>query len=152
MPRGNMPQYPFHPYEQHSYNQYPFPMNGFPFNQQSNIPPNFFTQRPSAAPSQPQPQPQNTQQSKPEQKSEPQPSNQDRPSPEPQSMGWNQQPMGWNQPAPGNKGKGFFSYFQDKDGQVDLDKMLNTANQVANTYQQFTPIFKGISSFMKGPK
>ncbi|WP_067837579.1 YppG family protein [Amphibacillus sediminis] len=48
--------------------------------------------------------------------------------------------------------KGLMSYFQDKDGQFDLDKVFNTAGQVANTYQQFTPIIKGISSFIKGAK
>ncbi|GAA5417479.1 hypothetical protein Pryu01_02553 [Paraliobacillus ryukyuensis] len=52
----------------------------------------------------------------------------------------------------GNQMKGFMSYFQDKDGQMDLDKMLNTVGQVANTYQQITPVIKGIGSFMKGFK
>ncbi|WP_157967362.1 MULTISPECIES: YppG family protein [Paraliobacillus] len=48
--------------------------------------------------------------------------------------------------------KGFMHMFQDKDGQMDLDKMLNTVGQMANTYQQVSPIIKGIGSFMKGIK
>ncbi|SEN82651.1 YppG-like protein [Amphibacillus marinus] len=48
--------------------------------------------------------------------------------------------------------KGVMGYFQNNDGQFDLDKVFNTAGQVANTYQQFTPIVKGISSFIKGVK
>lgn len=49
-------------------------------------------------------------------------------------------------------GKGVISYFQDKDGQLDLDKMLNTVGQMANTYHQVSPIFKGLGSFVKGFK
>ncbi|GGM34271.1 hypothetical protein GCM10011351_20310 [Paraliobacillus quinghaiensis] len=52
----------------------------------------------------------------------------------------------------GQQAKGFINYFQDKDGQIDLDKMLNTVGQVANTYQQVSPLIKGIGSFMKGIK
>lgn len=48
--------------------------------------------------------------------------------------------------------KSFIHMFQDKDGQIDLDKMLNTVGQMANTYQQVSPIIKGIGSFMKGIK
>ncbi|WP_017473803.1 YppG family protein [Amphibacillus jilinensis] len=46
--------------------------------------------------------------------------------------------------------KGVMGYFQNNEGQLDFDKVLNTAGQVANTYQQFTPIVKGIGSFFKG--
>ncbi|CQR48277.1 hypothetical protein BN1058_02642 [Paraliobacillus sp. PM-2] len=52
----------------------------------------------------------------------------------------------------GQQAKGFMQYFQDKDGQMDLDKMLNTVGQVANTYQQITPMIKGLGSFIKGFK
>ncbi|MFB1051752.1 YppG family protein [Paraliobacillus sp. JSM ZJ581] len=52
----------------------------------------------------------------------------------------------------GQQAKGFIQYFQDKDGQMDLDKMLSTVGQVANTYQQVTPMIKGIGSFLKGFK
>ncbi|MRH43639.1 hypothetical protein GH741_13255 [Aquibacillus halophilus] len=46
--------------------------------------------------------------------------------------------------------KGLISYFQDSNGQVDIDKMLNTVGQMANTYHQVSPIVKGIGSFVKG--
>ncbi|WP_440896820.1 YppG family protein [Amphibacillus sp. Q70] len=46
--------------------------------------------------------------------------------------------------------KGIMGYFQDDEGQFDFDKILNTAGQVGNTYQQFSPIVKGIGSFFKG--
>ncbi|MCZ0702694.1 hypothetical protein J2T56_001029 [Natronobacillus azotifigens] len=137
MPSKNMRQMPFHPY-QYQYNQQPFQSNSFPFNQSANYPPDFFANKPSQTGTQ-VPHPQQSTNA--------------------QQSGWNpqqqgggpsaQQQFGGNQPKPS---KGFISYFQDKDGQMDLDKMLNTASQVANTYHQFTPIFKGISSFVKGVK
>ncbi|GAA4074936.1 YppG family protein [Amphibacillus indicireducens] len=46
--------------------------------------------------------------------------------------------------------KGVMGYFQNDQGKFDVDKVLNTAGQVANTYQQFSPIVKGIGSFFKG--
>lgn len=46
--------------------------------------------------------------------------------------------------------KGLMGYFQDDEGQIDFDKVLNTAGQVGNTYQQFSPLVKGIGSFFKG--
>ncbi|WP_053217420.1 YppG family protein [Virgibacillus senegalensis] len=48
------------------------------------------------------------------------------------------------------QGGGFINYFQDKNGQMDIDKMLNTVGQMANTFQQMAPLFKGFSSFIKG--
>ncbi|MBU5595410.1 YppG family protein [Amphibacillus sp. MSJ-3] len=46
--------------------------------------------------------------------------------------------------------KSVMGYFQNSEGQLDFDKVFNTAGQVANTYQQFSPIVKGIGSFIKG--
>lgn len=57
-------------------------------------------------------------------------------------------PNSWGQAPP----SGFANYFQDKNGQVDLDKMFSTVGQMANTVQQVSPIFKGIGSFIKGMK
>lgn len=57
------------------------------------------------------------------------------------------QGMGSQQKSPA---KGVMGYFQNDEGQFDVDKVLNTAGQVANTYQQFSPIVKGIGSFFKG--
>ncbi len=46
--------------------------------------------------------------------------------------------------------KGFMYYFQDKNGQLDLDKMLSTMGQMANTANQFSPLVKSLGSlFMK---
>ncbi|MFD1038377.1 YppG family protein [Virgibacillus byunsanensis] len=45
-----------------------------------------------------------------------------------------------------------FAYFQDPNGQVDLDKMFSTAGQLANTVQQFSPVVKQFSSIMKSFK
>lgn len=45
---------------------------------------------------------------------------------------------------------GLMQYFQDKNGQVDIDKMLSTMGQVANTANQFSPLVKSLGSlFMK---
>lgn len=65
----------------------------------------------------------------------------------------------WQPPFQGMQGmgvgqkptaKGVMGYFQNEQGQFDLDKVLNTAGQVANTYQQISPLVKGIGSFLKG--
>ncbi|KGP90095.1 hypothetical protein N780_06795 [Pontibacillus chungwhensis BH030062] len=50
------------------------------------------------------------------------------------------------------KPPGMMQYFQDKNGQLDLDKMLSTMGQMANTANQFSPLMKGIGSFIKGFK
>lgn len=55
---------------------------------------------------------------------------------------FNQQPN----PYPAN---GIKNYFQDKDGQVDFDKMLSTVGQLANTYHQVSPIVKQFGSIIK---
>lgn len=52
-------------------------------------------------------------------------------------------------PPKSNGSNGFLTYFQDKDGQVDLDKMLSTAGKFANTFQQIAPLVKQFSSFLK---
>ncbi|ALX49154.1 YppG family protein [Lentibacillus amyloliquefaciens] len=41
------------------------------------------------------------------------------------------------------------SYFQDHNGQLDLEKMLSTAGQVANTVKQISPVVKDVSQLMK---
>jgi len=44
----------------------------------------------------------------------------------------------------------FMSNFQNQDGKVDIDKMLGTVGQMANTYHQVSPIFKQFGTFLKG--
>ncbi|AIF45158.1 YppG family protein [Virgibacillus sp. SK37] len=52
--------------------------------------------------------------------------------------------------APGmQQGNGLLHYFQDNEGQMDLDKMLSTVGQLANTYHQVSPIVKQFGSFIK---
>ncbi|SEQ77454.1 YppG-like protein [Virgibacillus subterraneus] len=66
------------------------------------------------------------------------------------------QPMGWppyaqsiggsfNAPPKNN----LLYYFQDNNGEMDLDKMLSTAGQIANTFQQVSPVVKQVGSMMK---
>ncbi|WP_461180518.1 YppG family protein [Virgibacillus kimchii] len=45
---------------------------------------------------------------------------------------------------------GIMSNFQKEDGKVDIDKMLGTVGQMANTYHQVSPIFKQFGTFLKG--
>lgn len=57
-----------------------------------------------------------------------------------------------HQPEPHPQGKpvpNFMSNFQNENGQLDVDKMLNTVGQMANTYHQVYPIFKQFGSFIK---
>jgi len=44
---------------------------------------------------------------------------------------------------------GFVSQFQNENGQLDIDRMLSTVGQFANTYHQVYPIFKQIGGFIK---
>ncbi|WP_077324377.1 YppG family protein [Virgibacillus siamensis] len=49
----------------------------------------------------------------------------------------------------GIEGNDLFHYFQEKKGEVDLDKMLSTIGQVANTVQQVSPVVKQLGALMK---
>lgn len=40
------------------------------------------------------------------------------------------------------------SYFHDKDGNLDLNKMLSTVGQVSNTIKQVSPLFKQFGTFL----
>lgn len=44
---------------------------------------------------------------------------------------------------------GLMAHFQDENGQLDIDKMLSTVGQLANTYHQVYPIFKQIGGLLK---
>ncbi|GAB3045396.1 YppG family protein [Virgibacillus ainsalahensis] len=48
---------------------------------------------------------------------------------------------------PGNNN--LFAYFQNNEGQVDVDKMISTVGQLANTYHQVSPIVKQFGSLIK---
>ncbi|SHG32331.1 YppG family protein [Ornithinibacillus halophilus] len=48
-----------------------------------------------------------------------------------------------------NYSQGILSQFQDENGQMNLDKMLSTVGQMANTYHQVQPIVKQVSSLLK---
>jgi hypothetical protein len=41
------------------------------------------------------------------------------------------------------------SQFHDQNGQLNIDKVLTTVSQIANTYHQVSPIVKQFGSFMK---
>ncbi|CDQ21513.1 YppG-like protein [Halobacillus karajensis] len=52
----------------------------------------------------------------------------------------------------GSMSKGVMNYFQNEDGQLDIDKMMSTTGQVVKTVKEVSPIVKGIGSFVKGIK
>ncbi|UOQ84269.1 YppG family protein [Gracilibacillus salinarum] len=49
----------------------------------------------------------------------------------------------------GKQNNPMMHYFQDKNGEVDFDKVFHTVNQLANTYQQVSPVFKNVGSILK---
>lgn len=51
-------------------------------------------------------------------------------------------------PSP-NQLNTLLTQFQNSEGQLDVDKMINTVGQIANTYHQVAPIVKQFSSFIK---
>jgi len=48
---------------------------------------------------------------------------------------------------PGNS-PGFINYFYDENGQMDYGKVINTVSQVANAFQQVTPVVQQINSLI----
>ncbi|MFZ3578904.1 YppG family protein [Virgibacillus sp. DJP39] len=48
--------------------------------------------------------------------------------------------------------KGWLTYFHDKNGEVDFDKMISSVGQVATTFQQISPMVKQFGSIMKNFK
>ena len=50
---------------------------------------------------------------------------------------------------PANQLNTLLTQFQNSEGQLDVDKMINTVGQIANTYHQVAPIVKQFSSFIK---
>ncbi|WP_430788666.1 YppG family protein [Virgibacillus flavescens] len=67
---------------------------------------------------------------------------------------WNSfsQPNQMNYPAKPPGQSGLLNYFQNKNGEVDFDKMMSTVGQVANTFQQISPMVKQFGSIMKSIK
>src|SRR5690625_5041923 len=57
-----------------------------------------------------------------------------------QQSPFNQQPMTAN----------IMQQFQDAEGQVDINKMLSTVGQLANTVQQVSPMIKQFGTFVSG--
>lgn len=45
--------------------------------------------------------------------------------------------------------QGMNPQFQNQNGQLNLDKVLTTVSQIANTYHQVSPILKQFGDFMK---
>ncbi|MFC4388149.1 YppG family protein [Gracilibacillus marinus] len=58
------------------------------------------------------------------------------------------------QPSPnlGKQANPFISYFQTKDGEMDFDKVFQTVNQLAATYQQVSPLVKNVTNLVKSFK
>lgn len=44
---------------------------------------------------------------------------------------------------------GFLTQFQDGNGQMNLDKVLSTVSQLANTFQQVTPVIQQMGAMIK---
>lgn len=72
----------------------------------------------------------------------------------------NQWPMGMNQNysnfyqgqyPQNNQGQApsVLAQFQDENGKVSFDKVISTVNQLANTFQQVTPVIQQVSAMVK---
>ncbi|RCW73041.1 YppG family protein [Saliterribacillus persicus] len=46
----------------------------------------------------------------------------------------------------------FITVFQDENGQIDIDKVLDTIGQLNATYQQISPVVKSFGNIIKGIK
>lgn len=49
-----------------------------------------------------------------------------------------------------NRPPSLWTQFQNESGQIDVNKMLSTVGQLANTVQQVTPVVKQLGDFIKG--
>lgn len=58
------------------------------------------------------------------------------------------QVQSFNEPPP-KQMNNLLNQFQNNEGQIDVDKMLNTVGQLANTYHQVAPIIKQFGSLIK---
>lgn len=58
------------------------------------------------------------------------------------------QAQSFNEPPP-KQMNSLLTQFQNSEGQIDVDKMLNTVGQLANTYHQVAPIIKQFGSLIK---
>ncbi|MFC3039308.1 YppG family protein [Virgibacillus xinjiangensis] len=57
--------------------------------------------------------------------------------------------LGYSSFTGGKPGSNLFAYFQGNKGQVDIEKMIGTVSQLANTYHQVSPIVKEFGSILK---
>ncbi|WP_066187482.1 YppG family protein [Gracilibacillus timonensis] len=60
--------------------------------------------------------------------------------------------QGWqstNTAASGKQSNAMLQYFQDKNGEMDFDKVFHTVNQLASTYQQVSPLVKNMGTWLK---
>ncbi|MFS0675046.1 YppG family protein [Ornithinibacillus sp. 179-J 7C1 HS] len=64
-----------------------------------------------------------------------------------QPQDWYDQMQGSNQQAQPQQEA--MAQFQNQGGQMNLDKVLTTVSQIANTYHQVSPIIKQFGAFMK---
>ncbi len=58
-------------------------------------------------------------------------------------------PYSQAQQAPTKPPNPIMVHFYDENGQLDLQKMLSTVNQLANTFQQVTPVIQQIGSLFR---
>lgn len=67
----------------------------------------------------------------------------------PQSFQQANEPGAMQGQVPPQENNQLLSQFQKDSGQLDVDKMLNTIGQLANTYHQVAPIVKQFGSLMR---
>lgn len=67
----------------------------------------------------------------------------------PQPEGWAGQMNEEYFQEPTKKPNPIMQHFYDENGQMDIQKMLTTVNQLANTVQQVSPVFQQISSLVR---
>lgn len=68
----------------------------------------------------------------------------------PQPEGWaGQMNEEYFQEESSKKPNAIMQHFYDENGQMDIQKMLSTVNQLANTVQQVTPVFQQIGSLVR---
>ncbi|WP_176140496.1 YppG family protein [Halobacillus salinus] len=67
-------------------------------------------------------------------------------------QGTGTEPKGFNGFNGSGIQKSVMNYFQDDQGQFDFDKMMSTTGSMMKTFQQVSPLVKGIGTFVKGIK
>lgn len=64
-------------------------------------------------------------------------------------VNWNPNDQSGGMYKPSSASNNLMQYFQNDNGEMDLDKVLTTVGKLANTFQQISPVVKDMGAMIK---